>query len=132
MFSKRGFGPNCIVILAVDSTARPFECDIGEKPNILAGYREFNRRVRPATGFGAPRRVDETSTSAEKWASRSPFAAPCLSGMRYAARFVQTADGACDPLPILFEHQRRGKEEVHVRPCLQADRTHGFVDQIDR
>jgi hypothetical protein len=38
------------VILAVDSTARPFECDIGEKPNILAGYREFNPRAprRPA------------------------------------------------------------------------------------
>jgi len=30
-------------MLAVDSTARPFECDIGEKPNILAGYRDFNR-----------------------------------------------------------------------------------------
>jgi hypothetical protein len=34
-----------MVILAVDSTARPFECDIGEKPNILAGYREFNPRA---------------------------------------------------------------------------------------
>jgi hypothetical protein len=33
-----------MVILAVDSTARPFECDIGEKPNILAGYRETNPR----------------------------------------------------------------------------------------
>jgi hypothetical protein len=35
-----------MVILAVDSTARPFECDIGEKPNILSGYREFNPRAR--------------------------------------------------------------------------------------
>jgi hypothetical protein len=32
-----------MVMLAVDSTARPFECDIGEKPGILAGYRDFNR-----------------------------------------------------------------------------------------
>jgi hypothetical protein len=28
-----------MVMLAVDSTARPFECDIGEKPNILAGLQ---------------------------------------------------------------------------------------------
>jgi len=45
-------------MLAVDSTARPFECDIGEKPNILAGYRDFNRTgirraPRPA-GWGRP------------------------------------------------------------------------------
>jgi hypothetical protein len=42
-----------MVILAVDSTARPFECDIGEKPNILAGYREFNPRA--PWGAGARR-----------------------------------------------------------------------------
>jgi hypothetical protein len=41
-----------MVILAVDSTARPFECDIGEKPNILAGYREFNPHARRVTGAG--------------------------------------------------------------------------------
>jgi hypothetical protein len=35
-----------MVILAVDSTVRPFECDIGEEPNILAGYREFNPHTR--------------------------------------------------------------------------------------
>jgi hypothetical protein len=40
-----------MVILAVDSTARPFECDIGEKPNILAGYREIDPRVLCADGF---------------------------------------------------------------------------------
>jgi hypothetical protein len=41
-----------MVMLAVDSTARPFECDIGEKPTILAGYRESIPRAtrqRPAT-----------------------------------------------------------------------------------
>jgi hypothetical protein len=44
-----------MVMLAVDSTARPFECDIGEKPNILAGYRESSPRAmrgRPVTARG--------------------------------------------------------------------------------
>ncbi|MGN8107417.1 hypothetical protein ACTJLB_05425 [Paraburkholderia sp. 22098] len=44
-----------MVMLAVDSTARPFECDIGEKPDILAGYRESSPRAmrgRPVTARG--------------------------------------------------------------------------------
>src|ERR1044072_6025821 len=70
MFSKRGFGPNCMVILAVDSTARPFECDIGEKPHILAGYREFNLRARPTAG--PQRRASTKAWRMARLAWRSP------------------------------------------------------------
>ncbi|MFM0527056.1 hypothetical protein PQR11_18970 [Paraburkholderia strydomiana] len=62
-------------MLAVDSTARPFECDIGEKPNILAGYRESSPRAmrgRPVTARG----VCKMSMNAENrlaLAVRAPF-----------------------------------------------------------
>jgi hypothetical protein len=49
-----------MVILAVDSTARPFECDIGEKPNILAGYRESNPRARPTSAMRLASEVTQT------------------------------------------------------------------------
>jgi hypothetical protein len=60
-----------MVILAVDSTARPFECDIGEKPNILAGYREFNPRVRRRCALS--RRYASQACAAAKEAPCGPF-----------------------------------------------------------
>jgi len=76
-------------MLAVDSTARPFECDIGEKPNILAGYRDFNR-----TGIRrAPRPAG--------WGVRRIGHATCDRTRSHGGRAQPSA------LPILFERQRR-------------------------
>nr|WP_187618448.1 hypothetical protein [Paraburkholderia sp. UCT2] len=71
-----------MVILAVDSTARPFECDIGEKPNILAGLEistgQLFRRG-PRHPLEPLRGVCRMSIKAEKSASASRIAAPSRS-----------------------------------------------------
>jgi dodecin len=92
-----------MVILAVDSTARPFECDIGEKPNILAGYREFNPRAPRTTGM-------ERRASPAK-----PRAGAGASGVAAAVRGVAQAAGyaACGTTRSRRNGARRGP-----RGCL--------------
>jgi hypothetical protein len=79
-----------MVILAVDSTARPFECDIGEKPNILAGYREFNPRAR--------------QTSVMQQASDVKQIVVCLSGRRQArdVRLHSLTQRPCARGPVAY------------------------------
>jgi hypothetical protein len=64
-----------MVILAVDSTARPFECDIGEKPTILAGYRDFDPCAACAAAAKAARGDCGTTMMADRSVSESRIAA---------------------------------------------------------
>ncbi|MDR7008151.1 hypothetical protein [Paraburkholderia strydomiana] len=82
-----------MVMLAVDSTARPFECDIGEKPNILAGYRETSPRAmrgRPVTARG----VCKMSMNAE-----TRLASACPRAVQHDQKAPGTRQIAASALP---------------------------------
>ncbi|VVD28869.1 protein of unknown function [Paraburkholderia dioscoreae] len=75
----------------------------------------------------AARRVQNVGTQIRGGGPRTAYRA---RPVRYDS--LMREPSAALALPILFEHQRRSKEEVHVRTRLQTDRTDRFVDQIDR